>query len=688
MIRPITRSKRRLSFFVGLFFGVLITIFMKRFPPCKNILFKNGCNGCVSVSKPRQDIYIGILSSKEFLDRRVKFIQESWGADARPHLHFYMNYSSSPKLPVVRLEGVRDDEYPPRKKVFKMLKHWCSNLVDKYNWFVRADDDAYIKIDGLKKFLHNLDSEKKWYIGQGGEGRGAKRGKIGFPNGYYYCMGGPGMIFSRGLLKNICPHLDDCQYLNVTEHEDIEVGRCVLRKAGISCTSNYEMANLFYAHYMEHNQVFRAKMEGSIAKSILRALTIHPLKEAAYSFRIHQYILNSKAQKLSSKIVKLRSEEKFSGSFKDEKKKLWNNDKPWTNIWKGYRHYQTTFEDQRKRLLGVRRSKVRDAALKSLLFLRNNQDKPVKYLRSVYTNLRPNFGIGYELHVRLQGDKFANVGGIEKFGSLISTEVNLKEKDPLTIIVPFSGRYEALKKFLINWKRLSAIDGNAKLLIARSESSKEIPTEEPLNDLKNQPNIKILTNYGNFSRGILLHHAIRNSSENGIVCFIDVDIKLGNNSLSKIRRNTIKNKRAFLPIMFSEFDPRFSNNSSENFNENSGYWRESSFGQLCLYKDDYLRSGGFPQNIKGWGREDIELGDRLIFKANLDLFRSADPDFIHKYHAINCTVQNKKQRKMCDAVRSKTFASRKRLAFYVDTVLGIEKTMNEDFRDHNLSYDM
>lgn len=429
-------------------------------------------------------------------------------------------------------------------------------------------------------------------------------------------------------------------------------------------------------------------MEGSAAKAVLKALTIHPLKEATYAFRIHQYILNSKAQKLRNKIVMLHSGENTTESFLSSQRILWKNDKPWTNVWKGYRHYQTTFEDQRKRLLGARRSKVREAALKSLYFLRNNQDKPVKYLRSVYINLKPNFGIGYELHVRLHGDKLANVGGIEKFGPLESREVRFNMIDPLTIIIPFSGRFEALKRFLTNWRTLSDIDDNTRLLIAQSENSKENSVEESLNDLKSQSNIETVTIYGNFSRGVLLHYAVHNSVDNGIVCFIDVDIKLGNGSLTKIRRNTIKNKQAFLPIMFSEFDPRFVPESFENFHKDSGYWRESSFGQLCLFKDDYLHSGGFPQNIKGWGKEDIELGDRLIFKANLDLFRSADPDFIHKYHPISCKrIENKKQKKMCDAVKSKTFASRNRLAYYIDNILGVRKAFNEDFREHSLSYD-
>ncbi|CAD5112519.1 DgyrCDS1732 [Dimorphilus gyrociliatus] len=686
-MRTLMRSRRRLAYIFGVFAGVLLMFLIKRFPSCKSILFQHKCIDCSSLYKPRNDIYIGILSSKEFLDRRVKFIQASWGVAALPHLHFYMNHTNSAKLPVIRLQGVRDDEYPPRRKVFRMLEHWCSHFVDSYNWFIRADDDSYIKIDRLKTFLHSLDSEKKWYIGQSGEGKQEKRGKIGFPPGYFYCMGGPGMIFSRGLLKSICPHLNECQSLNVTEHEDIEVGRCVLEKAKVSCTSSYEMMKLFYAHYSENNKSFKSKMEGATGKAVLKALTIHPLKDAMYSYRIHAFILNAKAQELRNKIYSILALNNYTNSFLDPSNDIWKNDKPWTNVWKGYRHYQTNFEDQRKRLFGVRRSKVREAALKSLQYLRRYQDKPVKYLRSIYTNLKPNFGICYEIHIRLHENVLANVGGIEKFESLMSREVHINSEELLTVIVPFSGRSEALKRFLKTWRSLKDLSENVRLLIAQSENSRELNVDESLNDLKSEANIETLTVYGNFSRGVLLHTAVKNSIESGIVCFIDVDIKLGNGSLVKMRRNTKKHETAFLPIMFSEFDPRFSSNLSDIYHKDSGYWRESSFGQLCVHRDDYLMSGGFPQNIKGWGKEDIELGDHLISKANLRMFRSADPGLIHKYHPIHCDkIENRKQKKMCSAVKSKTFASRNTLAIHVDNVLGLQKTETEEYQN-NIAYE-
>jgi len=40
----------------------------------------------------------------------------------------------------------------------------------RYQWFVRADDDAYIKTDKLEKFLRNLNSSEPIFLGQTGLG--------------------------------------------------------------------------------------------------------------------------------------------------------------------------------------------------------------------------------------------------------------------------------------------------------------------------------------------------------------------------------------------------------------------------------------------------------------------------------------------------------------------------------------
>ena len=42
--------------------------------------------------------------------------------------------------------------------------------IHRYQWFMRADDDAYVKTDQLEKFLRNLNSSQPIFLGQTGLG--------------------------------------------------------------------------------------------------------------------------------------------------------------------------------------------------------------------------------------------------------------------------------------------------------------------------------------------------------------------------------------------------------------------------------------------------------------------------------------------------------------------------------------
>uniref|UniRef100_H2PGF9 Hexosyltransferase n=1 Tax=Pongo abelii TaxID=9601 RepID=H2PGF9_PONAB len=55
-------------------------------------------------------------------------------------------------------------------------------------------------------------------------------------------MGGPGMIFSREVLRRMVPHIGECLREMYTTHEDVEVGRCVRRFGGTQCVWSYEIA--------------------------------------------------------------------------------------------------------------------------------------------------------------------------------------------------------------------------------------------------------------------------------------------------------------------------------------------------------------------------------------------------------------------------------------------------------------
>ena len=51
-------------------------------------------------------------------------------------------------------------------------------------------------------------------------------------------------------MGNLSPSLGDCLKNNLmTEHEDIELGRCVFHNTGVGCTTSYEMGTLFKNNY-------------------------------------------------------------------------------------------------------------------------------------------------------------------------------------------------------------------------------------------------------------------------------------------------------------------------------------------------------------------------------------------------------------------------------------------------------
>lgn len=95
----------------------------------------------------------------------------------------------------------------------------------------------------LELFLRSLNSSKPLYLGQTGLGTTEELGKLALEPGENFCMGGPGMIFSREVLRLMVPHISTCLKEMYTTHEDVEVGRCVRRFGGTQCVWSYEVSH-------------------------------------------------------------------------------------------------------------------------------------------------------------------------------------------------------------------------------------------------------------------------------------------------------------------------------------------------------------------------------------------------------------------------------------------------------------
>ena len=55
-------------------------------------------------------------------------------------------------------------------------------------------------------------------------------------------MGGPGVLMSRSTLRKVAPYLEYCLQNLYTTHEDVEVGRCIKKFVGVSCTWAFEVS--------------------------------------------------------------------------------------------------------------------------------------------------------------------------------------------------------------------------------------------------------------------------------------------------------------------------------------------------------------------------------------------------------------------------------------------------------------
>ena len=199
----------------------------------------------------RQMLFIGIMTSQKFLNTRAKGVYDTWGKNVPGKLVFFAGKEKTqPRaaLPMVYLP-VPDDSYPPQRKSLAMLKYIYDHYIDQFQWFIRADDDVYIRMKKLTAFLQKLDSSDKLLLGQSGTGKPEERGKLGLRDGDNVCMGGPGVIMSRGVLKEVNPHLEYCLNNTATHHEDTEVGRCLRNFAGVMCPWAYQVGSKSHSRF-------------------------------------------------------------------------------------------------------------------------------------------------------------------------------------------------------------------------------------------------------------------------------------------------------------------------------------------------------------------------------------------------------------------------------------------------------
>ncbi|TMS32303.1 hypothetical protein L596_000164 [Steinernema carpocapsae] len=146
---------------------------------------------------------------------------ETWAQRCDRHI-FFTNSPMPSHIPHIAFSelGTRDHSW---EKIRAVFKYAYENMYEKYDWYLRADDDAYIIMENLEKFVDY--NPKKPYL-------------FGFRWNFYVKNGfadGGAYVISRETLRMFYNEMKDnatlCPEIHRAE-EDQELAKC-LSKIGI-----------------------------------------------------------------------------------------------------------------------------------------------------------------------------------------------------------------------------------------------------------------------------------------------------------------------------------------------------------------------------------------------------------------------------------------------------------------------
>ncbi|CAF0859716.1 unnamed protein product [Brachionus calyciflorus] len=629
------------SVLFGFFIGLILSLFT-------SISKKNLGELKLNDNKQPDYLFISILTANKYLKTRAQSSYDTW-ANSYQHIKFFTGSNKiESNLPIVFLPHTKDI-YPPQRKSFTLLKYLYDNYLDSYEWFLRADDDVYIKIDRLLDFLRSLDSSKPYYIGQPGFGN---NGNLNLNDPF--CMGGPGIVISRETLRLIGPYLNYCyRNLAVTAHEDVEIGRCIKKFANISCTISYEMKSFFYQ--MKQDPI----LEYPGSQKLKKIISLHPLKSTELKYKIHSVYLRDKAielrdqieylkNKISNKSDTLNPDKNYDYFDSDYLYKL-DMDKPKRKIPSHLKHFAF---DLNKRL----NEKVLERFLTKKIEFKHGSPQ-FGYFKSSNSGLEFIFHnlISYRKNDDLVNLKQTIQAKLPFLEPIIRLE-NLDMDKKINFILPLCHKLSELNNFLINYELKQLNNVNLLIVLCSKENKKAIKLIDELKTRSLNGNIRVIQVNDEFSRGVYLRKGFELLQDDDLMFFIDVDILFDNEFLVRLRSNTIQNYQVYYPIVFSQYSPDLSLNEPNS----RGEWRHYGYGMLGIYKSDFLKVNGFNESIVGWGKEDVDLYRRIVDYKKLEIFRSKEPGLVHVYHEKICDQKlAKDQYKMCIGSKIKLMASNK-----------------------------
>ncbi|MEE6510615.1 hypothetical protein FKM82_030598 [Ascaphus truei] len=160
-----------------------------------------------------------ILTAPKTLQTKAIHLKYSWTRHCNVVL--FMSSTTNESFPTIGL-GTKEGRDQLYWKTIRAFQYVHQHYLDQADWFLKADDDAYVVVENLRWMLSNYTSDQPIYFG--------KRFKPYSKQGYM--SGGAGYVLSKEALKRFVEGFRTKVCSHTTSVEDLALGQC-MEKMGV-----------------------------------------------------------------------------------------------------------------------------------------------------------------------------------------------------------------------------------------------------------------------------------------------------------------------------------------------------------------------------------------------------------------------------------------------------------------------
>jgi glycoprotein-N-acetylgalactosamine 3-beta-galactosyltransferase len=192
-------------------------------------------------NKKNPTIFCLIITTADNLNSHAEQIYDSWAHKCDQHRFITLIPGNNKseiweekyknKLNLLKPDGFIIDKYNLLShKMFRMFMD-VYKYYNKYDWYLKADDDTFIFYDNLKKFLADKNSSEPITFGR----------DFHMAGGYH--SGGAGYLLSHESLKRMASKLiQNYTSCSISGFEDVDVGNC-WRSANVTWSKSLDEFN-------------------------------------------------------------------------------------------------------------------------------------------------------------------------------------------------------------------------------------------------------------------------------------------------------------------------------------------------------------------------------------------------------------------------------------------------------------